>query len=146
MTRFGLAALGAALLAGLLVGCGDDAPTLASPAPGKVTTVIKRAGLDNVRAMLIGPDGTIYIGGRRGALAYPRKGEERSVYRTANELNDVAGIALGKELIYLSERDDFTIRGITPNGGVLNVAGNGDSAIPTDGAPAAHSPLACPSA
>jgi hypothetical protein len=143
--RLPLAAL-AALTTGLLVGCGDDAPSLASPKPGKVTTVIARAGMDSVRTMLIGPDGTIYIGGHRGALAYPRKGEERSIYRAANELNDVTGIALGRGLIYLSEGKDFTIRGITPNGGVLNIAGNGESGIPPDGAPAAHGPLACPSA
>jgi hypothetical protein len=140
------APVAAAMLAGVLTACGDDAPTLAPPKPGKIITVVQRAGMDSVRTMLVGPDGTIYIGGRRGALAYPRKGEERSIYRTANELNGVDGIALGEELIYLSEGDDFTIRGITGNGGVLNVAGNGDSAIPPDGAPAAHSPLACPSA
>lgn len=139
-------ALAAILLAGMLTACGDNARMLASPEPGKVITVVERAGLDRIRTMLVGPDGTIYIGGRRGALAYPRRGEERSIYRAANELNDITGIALGRGLVYLSEVDDFTIRGITPTGGVLNVAGNGESALPPDGAAAAHSPLACPSA
>jgi hypothetical protein len=134
----------AVLLAGTLAACGEDAPTLASPKAGKVTTLVPHAGVDGVDAMQIGPDGTIYVGGSRGAVAYPTKGEERSVYRTADDTHYIAGIALGNGLIYLSERDDYTIRAITSTGGVLNVAGNGDSAIPADGAPAAHSPLACP--
>jgi hypothetical protein len=138
------AAVVAVILAGLLAVCGDDAPTLASPKAGKVTTVIPRTGIDGVSAMLVGPDGTIYVGGSRGAVAYPKKGEERSLYRAANELNHIAGIALGNGVVYLSERDDYTIRAITRNGGVLNVAGNGDSAIPADGSLAAYSPLACP--
>jgi len=140
-------ALGVTLIvAGLLSGCGDDVPRLASPKPGKVTTVIPRAGVDRVSAMQVGPDGTIYVGGRRAALAYPRKGEERSLYRAVNELNYISGIALGDGVVYLSERADHTIRAITRNGGVHNVAGNGDSAIPADGSLAAHSPLACPTA
>ena len=137
--------IAAVLLAGTLAACGDDAPTLASPKAGKVTTLVARADVDGVQALLVGPDGTIYVGGSRGAVAYPKKGEERSVYDTADDTHYIAGIALGDGVVYLSERDDYTIRAITRNGGVLNVAGNGDSAIPAEGSLAAYSPLACPS-
>jgi hypothetical protein len=106
--------------------------------------IVPAPGFDRISSLLVGPDGTLYVGGRGGANVFPRKGEERVLYRTVNELETIHGIALGKGLVYLSETGDRTVRAITPHGGVVNVAGNGDSAIPADGAVAAHSPLACP--
>ncbi len=111
-----------------------------------ITTIVPDRSFDRVASLLIGPDGSIYVGGRGGANVYPAKGEGRPLYRTTHDFMDIRGIALGKNLVYLSDFDDRTVKAITPNGGVLNVAGNGDWAIPADGAPAAHSPLACPAA
>jgi len=143
--RARIAALTIAALAGALHACGDS-EKLASPRRGVITTIVPIPSFDRVASLLIGPDGSIYVGGRGGANMYPVKGEGRPLYRTTHDFMDIRGIALGKDLVYLSDSDDNTVKAITPNGGVLNVAGNGDSAIPPDGAPAAHSPLACPAA
>lgn len=132
------------VLAGTLSACSDSKPELASPRRGVVTMIVPAPGFDRISSLLVGPDGKLYVGGRGGANVFPAKGTERVLYRTVGERTRIQGIALGKDVVYLSETSDRTVRAITPNGGVLNVAGNGDSAIPTDGAPAAHSPLACP--
>lgn len=144
--RAAIATIGLVALAGTLTGCGDSEPKLAAPRRGVVTMIVPDPGFDRISSLLVGPDGALYVGGRGGANVFPPKGEERPLYRTVDDITTIHGIALGKGLVYLSETSDHTVRAITPHGGVLNVAGNGDSAIPPDGAPAAHGPLACPSA
>lgn len=143
--RARIAVLTLAALAGALPACGDS-EKLASPRRGLITTIVPVPSFNRATSLAIGPDGSVYVGGRGGANVYPVEGEGRPLYRTAHDFWAIRGLALGKDLVYLSDSDDNTVKAITPNGGVLNVAGNGESAIPPDGATAAHSPLACPAA
>jgi hypothetical protein len=140
-----LAVLTIAALAAALSACGH-AKKLASPREGMITTIVSDPSFDRVSSLAIGPDGSIYVGGRGGANVYPVEGEGRPLYRTPHDFMEIRGIALVKDLVYLSDSDDNTVKAITRTGGVINVAGNGEFALPDEGVQAALSPLACPGA
>jgi hypothetical protein len=135
-----------ALAGVLLTRCSGDPPKRAAPKPGVITTIESAVRLDLLTTMRVGPDDSIYVGGRGAVLKVPPRGEGRVFYRTTKESDTIRGIAFGRGFVFVTEAEEAAVRAVRPNGGMVDLAGTGSSGRPTDGAPAALSPLACPSA
>jgi hypothetical protein len=137
--------IGIILAVGPVAGCSENGPVRRSAQTGRITTIEERLSLGSGSALRVGPDDAIYIGVEGALLRYPRTGKRQTIYRAHQSSNGITGITFGRGLVFFTEGDDRTVRAVKPNGGLVNFAGNGRAARPTDGAPAALSPLLCPS-
>lgn len=144
--RSGAAFLALFLGAAVLVNCSDDKPARVSAKPGMIATIAEKIAQRTPNVLRVGPDDAVYIGGDGAAYRYPVKGTDDVFYRSTDDAAVISGLAFGRGLVFLTEADDGTVRGVKPNGSIINVAGNGRFGRPTDGEPAAHSPLLCPAA
>jgi len=144
-TFAGWVTIGVVLMLGSVTGCSEDKPVRRSARAGEITTIEERVSLGAGTALRVGPDDAIYVGAQGALFRYPKIGERHTVYRSDRESDRVASLAFGRGLVFFSEGEDRTVRAVKPNGGLFNFAGNGRAAPPPDGAPAALSPLLCPS-
>lgn len=125
-------------------GCSGGAER-ASAKAGMITTIADRLSLARATALRVGPDDAVYVGVQGALLRYPKTGKRQWLYDAHQSSNRITGIAFGRGLVFFTEGEDRTIRAVKPNGGLINLAGTGRVARPPDGAPAALSPLLCPS-
>ncbi|HEV3362947.1 MAG TPA: hypothetical protein VG795_02200 [Acidimicrobiia bacterium] len=131
---------------GAVAGCSDDGPVWRSAKRGTITTIEERlSSLGPGTALRVGPDDAVYVGVQGEMLRYPKTGERHTIYHADESSNRITSIAFGRGLVFFIEGEDRTVRALKPNGGLVNFAGNGRAARPPDGAPAALSPLLCPS-
>jgi hypothetical protein len=144
--RSGRVVIGMILAVGAVGGCSEDEPERPSAKAGTITTIEDRLSLGGGTALRVGPDDAVYVGVQGALIRYPRTGQRQTIYRARQSSDRITSIAVGRGLVFFSEGEDRTVRAIKPNGGLINFAGNGRAARPPDGAPAALSPLLCPSA
>jgi hypothetical protein len=135
----------AVLMIGAIAACSQDQPVRRSAKAGKITTIEEQLSLGAGTALRVGPDDAVYVGTQGALLRYPKTGERQTIYRPDDSSDRISSIAFGRGLVFFTEGEDRTVRAIKPSGTIINFAGNGRAARPPDGAPAALSPLLCPS-
>jgi RHS repeat-associated protein len=120
-----------------------------------------QASLQVPDAVVVGPDGTVYIG-ESGAAKVRRVDPDGIIRRvagtgtsgfsgdggpaTAAQIGaDVRGLAYGPDgSLYIADGANARIRKVSPDGMITTVAGNGTYDYGADGIPATQSPLAAP--